>query len=301
MPLSRDVTAASLWREAVRDINAVGVLGFEKLLLVNRAVSTVAGEFYDLMSISYMTDANATLSATAKYEAGTGGTYTVSTRTLNFNNPSTNFDSTDIQKVIVFRILTAIYLGVIESVTSTNEVVFYSTVYPASDTTFNEALIAGTTLSASTFSIASLRIMRTHAMRIEITTTVAGATIKAGTTREVDTFNGSGRNAKTIVWALTGDSVNFGIGDDLVSAGTLMIRYPRVPILVVADGDYIDLPDGTPVEIAIIYLRGLIQRRLGLPIEDNEALLSKKIADLYMSVTGEANQEVVKEKVMALK
>jgi hypothetical protein len=301
MPLSRDNTAASIWREAVRDINAAGIFAFEKHLLVNRAVSTVAGEFYDLMSISYMTEVNATLGGTAKYETGTGGTYTVTTKTLNFTTPSAHFDSTDIGKEIMFRISTSIYLGVIGSVTTTHEVVFQSTVYPTADATFNEALICGTMLSASTFSIASLRIMRTHAMRIELATTASGATIKAGTTREVNTFVGSGRNSKTIVWTINGDSIDFAIGDSLVNAGTLKIYYPRVPILVTADTDYVDLPDGTPMEIAIIYLRGLIQRRLGLPLEDNEGLLSKKIADLYMSVTGEANQEVVKDKVLALK
>lgn len=302
MPLSRDYSLIKFYREAAQDLHgAMGIPRHIQKDLSNRAICTVSGEFYDLMSSSYMTDAYANLAGTHKYESGAGSTYTASSRTVTFTTPSANLDSTDIGKVIMFRILTNIYLGTIESIVSTSAVVFSSTVYPSVDAVINETLVCGTTLSVGYFSIASLRIMRTHVSRIELNTTVAGATIKVGTTREVDTFINTGKNSKTIIWALNGEYINFAIGADLVNAGTLTIRYPRVPSLVSLDADMIDLPDGTPIEIAIIYLRGLIQRRLSLPKEDNEGLLSKKIADLYRSFSMEANAETIKQKVLALK
>jgi hypothetical protein len=304
--LSRDYTAATMWREAVRDLNATGVLSFEKYNLVNRTIQTVAGQFYDLMSNSYMTEATATIAGTAKYETVTGGTYTSATRTVTMNNPSAALSSADIEKVVMFRIDSNIYLGTIESVTSSSAFVFkihvpYSGAYPAADSTTDEILICGTTLSGSTVSLSSLRIMRTgQQIKLEVATT-ATATIKAGTMREVDTFVGSGRNSKTIVWALKGDSIDFAIGDDLTNAGTLTIRYPRVPVQVEADSDKVDLPDGTAIEIAIIYLRSLLQRRLKLPPEDNEGELRRLINDLYKTFGAEASTEIVTEKILALK
>jgi hypothetical protein len=303
MALSRDYTAIDLWREAIRDMgDAANVLQFEKFDLVNRAVKTIAGQFYDLMANAYMTEAYATLYGASKYADGHGGgTYTAATRTVSINNPSADLADTDTEDVVMIRIGADIFLGTIESVTNIATFVFKSQLYPSADGTVDEVLICGTTLSAGVVPLAGLRIMRTgENIRIELKSSIDGADLKFATTREVDTFRGSGVNANTIIWALTGDSIVYDIGDSLTTAGTLTIRYPRVPELVVADATAIDLPDGTAIEIAILYLRGLIQRRLERPVENNESKIQTLIANLYQTFGREAGEEILKEKVLAL-
>ena len=282
MALSRDSTAITLWREATRDLGDVsGISQFEKYALVNRAVKTISGQFYDLMAISYMTSAYATLVGTAKYETVAAGTYVAATRILTMDTPSTSLDaSEDIEKVVMFRIGTAVYLGWIESVVSTNAFVFKSTNYPATNGTPAEVMICGTTLSSSVISLAGLRIMRSGAnIRIELESSVDGANIKFASTREVATFRNTGINANTIIWALTGDSIVFALGASLAT----------------------DLPDGTPIEISIIYLKGIMQQRMGMPKENNEARIEKLVGDMYRTFGQEASAEVIKEKVIALR
>jgi hypothetical protein len=248
-----------------------------------------------------MTDASVTLNGTAKYETVTGGTYVYSTRTVTMNTPSASLSSDDIEKTVMFRIDSIIYFGTVESVTSSSAFVFKSGTYPSVDGTTDEILICATTLSGSTFPLSSLRIMRSGAqIKIEIAST-ATTTVKAGTMQEIDTFIGSGQNSKTILWAFNGDYINFAIGDDLTNAGTLTVRYPRVPNLVTADSDKIDLPDGTAMEIAIINLRSLVQRRMKSPPEDNEGELRVLIGNLLRTFGSEANDEIVADKARALK
>ena len=117
--LSRDQTVSSFWREAVRDLNSTEVLAFEKYLLCNRAVQTVSGQFYDLMSLSYMTDVVVNDATGSKYDTGTSGTYTALTHLVTLNSPSTNLSSGDIGKFVAFRIGTSIYFGKVFSAPST--------------------------------------------------------------------------------------------------------------------------------------------------------------------------------------
>lgn len=300
---SRDYNVALFWLRGKRDLGDVGgIPEWERFDLVNRSIAAIAGQFYDLMSINYMTDAVINYSTGGKYDAGTGGTYTVATKTVTLNSPSEDLTNADVEKLVVFRIGTVNYVGKILSVSSVNSFVFDGDVFPTgTDIVDNSLSICDTTVQNDTVSLSSLRIMKTgQNIKIELSTT-ATATIKAVSQRQLDTFNTGGVNSKTIVWCISGDNLNFKKGTGLDSYGTMTIHYPRVPYLVAADTDMIDLPDGAAMEIAIIYLRGLIQRRLGLPQDNNVELMQMFISNLYRTFGAEVSAEVVTSKVLALK
>jgi hypothetical protein len=301
--LSRDFTAGSLWREAVRDLSDVtDVPHWEKYNLINRTVQTISGQFYDLMAESYMTDAVINYATGGKYDAGTNGAYTSATHLITLNSPSASLTSADIEKLVVFRIGTTIYVGKVLSVPSTSTFVFDGDLFPSTDGTLvnNSLSICSTVVLNDTASLSGLRMARTgQNIRIDLASTATN-TVKPVTQRDLDTFRTGGSNSKTIVWCLNGDSINLKKGDGLSSYGTMTIHYPRVPYQVTADGDYIDLPDGTSMEIAIIYLRSLIQHRLGVS-EDNSAIIQRLISNLYQTFNQEVTTEEVKEKAIALK
>ena len=301
--LSRDFTVADIWREAVRDLNAVNTLAFEKYNLLNRAVQIISGQFYDLLAQSYMTDATINYVTGGKYDAGTGGTYTAATHLVTLNSPSASLTSADIEKLVTFRISTTIYVGKVLSVPSTSTFVFDGDLFPTTSGTIvdNSLSICSTTVLNATISLSSLRIARAgQNIRIDLASSVTN-TVKAVSQVDLDTFRTGGSNAKTIVWCLSGDNISLKKGDSLSSYGTMTIHYPRNPYIVAADTDYIDLPDGASMEIAIIYLRGLIRRRLDMPVEDNAAMIQRLIANLYQTFGQEVTFEEVKDKAMALK
>jgi hypothetical protein len=299
MAQSKDVTASNIWHDAVRDLGTIGdVSRYDRFDLINRAVKTVSGQFYDLMSQSYMTDAVISASTSSVYDTGSTGTYIAATHTLALQTPSANITTADIGKLVVFRIGSTVYTGTVLSIISTSSFTINSDSYPAGNGTLAMVTILGT---SNTISLANLRIMRTGAnIRLELTTT-STATVRVVSQRDYDTFSTTGGNIKTIVWCFSGDTIKLKKGDGLSSYGTITLHYPRVPDLVTSDASGIDLPDGAAIEIAIIYLRGLIQRRLNFPIENNEATIQQLVANMYQTFGQEVSAEVVKDKVLALK
>jgi len=66
MPLSRNTTAAEIWREAFRDVGAeAAAFSFERFNLINRAVQRVFDTFSGLMKDAYMDSATVTVSSVA--------------------------------------------------------------------------------------------------------------------------------------------------------------------------------------------------------------------------------------------
>jgi hypothetical protein len=292
---------SSLWREAVRDLGAItDVPHWEKYDLINRAIKTVIGQFYDLVSNLYMTEA--TIAGTSGfYETGSTGTYTVSTKTLALQTPSRNIISTDVGKQVSFRIGTSTYSAIIESVATTSSFVVTGIGLPASNGTLASVIVVGDLPTANKLSLSDLRVMMAgQQIKLQLASSTSGVTIKSATMSEIDNFRTGGVNRKTVLWAINGDNVEIAYGDD-VDLGTLTLRYPRVPELVSSTATGIDLPDGTIMEIAILYLKGLIQQRITGHKDNNEAKLSDLINNLYTTFGQEANAEINKEKVLALK
>jgi hypothetical protein len=303
MSQSRDYTLKTFYREAAQDLQGAGKIPRHiQKDLVNRAVATIAERFYDLWSNDYMTDAIINYETGGIYDDG-ASTYTSTGHLVTLTTPSTNLANSDVEKLVVFRIGTTIYSGKVLSVSTTKIFVFDGDIFPSTDGNIatGSLAICASTVQNNVISLSSIRIMRNAKTKIELSTNATGATIRAGSQRQVDTFDTGGRNAKTVIWCLSGDNINFAVGTGLTNAGTITIHYPRVPYLVSAATDKIDIPDGIGIELAILYLRGLIQLRLGQTPENSEVLIQRYSGDVYKSMGREIPMEADTSKPQALK
>ena len=301
MSLSRDTTAIELWQQAKRDLGDVeGLLHAERYDLINRAVQTISGWVYDLSSNLYMTEV-VIVSSGGAYETGSTGTYVVATQTLTLQTPSRSIISTDIGKIVTFRIGTTTYAGIIDTIVSTSAFTVIGVGLPSANGTLAEVIIVGNTITSNKISLTGLRMMMAgQQIKLELLSSTSGVTVKAGSMRDVDTFRTTSANKNTILWAINGDYIRFAVGDS-VTQGTLTLRYPKMADLVTTDSSGIDLPDGVAIEMAILYLKGLMQQRIGGQKENNEAKLQQMKENMVKTLLGEVDAEVVKEKVMALK
>jgi hypothetical protein len=304
MSLSRDWTAIKLWQQAKRDLGDVdGLLYNERFDLINRAVQTVAGWIYDLGSNFYMTEVVIVGSGGA-YQTDittSTGTYVTATQTLTLDTPSRDITSSDIGKIVAFRIGTTTYAGIINTIVSVSSFTIIGTGLPSSNGTLAEALIVGNTVTSNKISLSGLRMMMAgQQIKLELLSSTSGVTVKAGSMRDVDTFRTSGANKNTILWGINGDYIQFTTGDSVVQ-GTLTLRYPKMADLLSTNAGIIDLPDGVAIEMATVYLKGLMQQRISGDKEDNKSELQQLKENMVKTFLGEADAEVVKEKVMALK
>jgi hypothetical protein len=303
MSLSRIYTAASFWREAVRDLgDVIDVPHWEKYNLINRSVRYVSSLFYSLMSNLYMTEVPIT-SSIGKYDATpASATYNATTKVVVLGSASASITSDDIGAIVTMRLTSSIYIAVLNSVVSTSSFVVSGLTLPSTNVSgFTEISISGTTVSSDEFSLSSLPIMMTgEQIKIELASTIASITVKAGTQRSIDVFRPSAQqNLKTILWALNGDKVSLTKGDSVVSYN-LIVRYPRVPTDVSTDAEYIDLPDGMAIEIGIIYLKGLIKQRLTGKKEIDEGQIQRLIQQLFTEFNQTYSEQIVKEKAQQI-
>lgn len=270
MALSLDYTVQTYWTEALRDAVAgksVVVADFEKYNLINRSQDNVSGLLYDLGSRSYIDTTTAVPSSTVKY--GTTGSYVVATKLLTATL-NANFLAGDEGNMIVLRSGTNGYLGTIDAINSTTIVRLIGDGLPTSDqASFDTITVLATTPTGSTVSLARLRMMRTGqqiALEVESTVTEEIEVMETIALRHFNTTAVQNRNK--IAYALSGNSLYFKKGSSLSSYGTITIRYPRVPLRVTADVDYIDIPDGIAVQLGIMNLSTLIARRSNVEVNE---------------------------------
>jgi hypothetical protein len=305
MPLSRDVTAALAWQQAKRDLGDIDVNRipeWERFDLMNRAIQTVAGQFYDLIAPSYMTSAIIVGNSGGVYDESGAATYVSTTQTITLSSGSRSVLSSDIGKMILMRSGTSLYVLTVKTVTSVSTFTVDGSPLPTGNLTLNTVYIVGKVAGSNTISLTGLRIMRAgQNIKLELYST-ATSNIEAVTQKEIDTFQVGGSNSKKLVWAFTGDAINFSYGNALASEGTLTLRYPKLPdwLAIGQDTTNIDLPDGITIEIMITYLRGLIQLRLFGKKENNENQMTNLIQRMYETFGREVTLQVVKDKAKAL-
>ena len=290
-----DKTAAYFWREAVRDINVdIEPLAFEKYNLINRTQEMVQGMFADLVGEAYLKETTAVLSTTGKYYVS-GASWVASTNSLTATM-DTAWASSDVGNLVVFRDGTSVYVGTITSRTSGTVVVLAGDNLPSADiATLEDVLMAATTLTGDSLNISSLRLLRYG--------TQLNVTIRSTVTDQIETlpresfpkFNTtSPQNRNKIAWMLVGDTVYLSKGSSLSSYGTITIQYPALPTDVTSDSDYVDLLDGNMLQIGIAMLRAKVQRRLSVPIPDED---KRDVRDLVMMLYNSFGQDVKKELV----
>ncbi len=298
--MSTQHTLSTLWREAVRDLGDVSnVPHFEKAELTTRAVQMVGCQLYDLMTPYYLTEEPINDNSGSKYT--TGATYVSATKTLTLTGLSSNLTSSDVNKWIGFKASTnVLYIAKISSVPSTTSCVIQGLDLPATDLSgITEVHIYGTTVDVDMIDISALPIMMVGG-QININLVSTSHSVKWFKHEEFDTFISSASNNKnTLACSLLDKSIMISKGSD-ISTFSISIRYPRVPNSVEFDDDEIDLPDGAACEIAIIYLSGLIQKRLFGKKEPNEKKLEAALESLFQASGRENATETIKEKVKAL-
>lgn len=306
MALSRDWTAKKAFDQALIELsldqNCASYA--QRLDLVNRAFSTVANMFYDLMSNAYMTPVTIVPDTIGRYSSSGTGTWTVATSTLVFAGMNTSFGSGDVGKTIAFRVGSLVYLGQVASFVSTTSVTITGMNLPVTNVTVDYVLLVATTPTGNNVSLSTLRFMRTgQPIKLELEST-ATDTLEATTSQSVFKFDGAPpQNVKKIVWAYSGDELLLAKGDGLTTYGTFTLRYPRVPNKITADTDFIDIPDGAAFEVGFIYLKAMIAKREGkmAMMQNYEADLGSLIKSMYNTFGQEVQAEHIANKVKSLK
>jgi hypothetical protein len=246
-------TALKFWREAVRDFAWMKAIGndFERFNLINRVVEQIGTQFYVVSQAFYMTPAVLAPDTTGKYLVS-GGTWNATTGVLagTFNQ---SLATADTGKLLTFRVGVSTYVSFITCKLSGSNL-------PSSNGTLDEVLIIPTALTTDGIYIGDLPIMRTGGQfKLELESTETNF-LKAMALPEMRTFRPSVYKT-TIGWCPNGDYVLLKRGESLTTYGTLVLRYPRVPLSVSGDTHKIDLPDGMVLNIGITKLKQLIQDR----------------------------------------
>lgn len=269
--------------------------------IVNQTQSTTVNIFYDLVSNSYLTEITILPDTTGRYTSAGAGTWTAATKTLTFVGMNTDFGSGDVGKTIVFRVGALVYIGQVTAYVSGDAVKVDGHNLPSTDQVVDYVMLSSSTPTGNNISLVGLRLMRTAVTKMVLESTET-ETVNAISEDEIRTWQTNGpKNKKTIVWSLVGDQINLRKGDDLTTYGTFTLYYPRVPINVTADTDYLDIPDGALVDIALIKAQTMIARRTpGVGILDKSAELGLLIQSLYRSAGREIGLELLKDKILAL-
>jgi len=302
MALSRRWTVAKLMDHAMAQANVQDQVAYaQRHDLVNLVMQRVVDQFYSLMVQAYMTPAILTPDTTAKYATDATSSFTAATRTLTAADISSNFVAGDVGKIIVWRKSTTVSIGYIESITSTLAVVVVGDNLPSSDqATIDDVLVVPTAPSENYVSLTGLTLMRMGMpIKLEMESSVATAIEPVSLEGYRNFRTAAPQNRNKIVWAYDGDQILLKKGASLSTYGTLTLRYPRVPTLVVADSDYIDLPDGVAIVLALELLKRELLRRFK-NLEPNLEDLRAIVQDMFRTFQGAVQTEEIDEKVKAL-
>jgi hypothetical protein len=308
MALSRNWTYADFWRSAYVDdaFDPNNAVWFLRHKLMDEAIEFTATLFYDLMGIRYLTDVTIVPDTTGRYSASSTGTFTAATKTVTFVNMNTNFGSGDPGKIMMFRVGALVYVCRVTAFVDADNVTVDGNNLPSTNQTIDYILLASTPPTGvgsyiSTW-IGDLKIMSVgQQIRTFLESSSTVNVDNVDITAVINYRSSADANKNRLVWALSGENILLAKGSSLSTYGTLTLRYPRVPYVWTADTDYIDLPDGAPVNIAILKLKSMVQDRMGRQKTDYSPQLEGLIQTLYRTFGGEASAEVLREKIKALR
>jgi hypothetical protein len=157
------------------------------------------------------------------------------------------------------------------------------------------------TMSGDTFSIDGLNIMRTG-QNVRCSVTSSGASyIEALTLERFLRWRTSApQNRSKMVWAITGNTVQMK-KSSTASYGTVVFWYPRTPTPLTADSDYLDVPDGPPIELVILKVKDILKERVGIPKVEKPQETQEIIERLYRTFGMEYQLGQNKDKSTALR
>ena len=305
--LSQDYNLIKIWKEAVSDSGYPqnGIVWVERAGIINRASKAVIGLFYDLMADTYMDYSMILPNNIGRYFVS-GGSYNATTGLLTATM-NTNFASSDVGNLVVFWLSTNVFVATITAFVSTTSVIVQGSNLSSTNlASLTGCVMAGTTPQGTSVSLNTLRMMRTGQqvakMSVESTAT---QNVEWDTVENIYQFR-AGKQPNMMLWNLQGNNLLLAKGSALSSFGTLTVRFPRIPNLVVADTDMVDLPDGPAIEILILKVRQIAFNRFiqtGFtvkPVDDIAQTLTGLVTQLHNVFGSQVKVEQVKDEVQNL-
>ena len=302
MPLSRKWTAGAFFQNAVAplaELDKIPLAWAQRFELINLVQLQVVSAFYAPMSAGYMTPVALQTDNTINYSTG-ASTWTAASKRLSATM-NASFVSTDLGKTVMFRSGANGYMGTIDSYVSAGVVTLTGNALPASDLgSIDDIMVINTTVSNNIVSLAGLAIMRAgDQIKLHLESS-ATTDIDPMTLEEMQRYQTTDpRHPSKIIWCYSGDYLL--LKTPLASYGSMVLWYPRVPQEPASDTDYVDLPDGPAIELAMALLRKMIADRFLSGAVKNDQEIAAGVQSMAQNYGLQMNKEDVKRKVEALK
>lgn len=291
--LSNDYTAAKVWREAVRELpNAINITSWDKFDVLNRAQQIAQGLVAEVVAPRYRKVLVPVFDGASKV-GSSGMSWTAATKTLTATM-SVAFASTDEGKWVDFfnsTDLTVGYGGIIDNYVSTTSVVLTGDNLPASDIAIVSNLnVLSTTPAGDVLDISAARVLWSAPKELmKLFSTATNYVRRAESDEDFEQFqSASPQEANAIIWNPVGTSIYLDKGDSLSNYGTFKFHYPSLPTILTLDADYMDVLDGSMVQLTIAITKNLIARRIGEPKKQD----NNELAMLMQAIFRENGKEI---------
>jgi hypothetical protein len=136
-------------------------------------------------------------------------------------------------------------------------------------------------------------------VRFMLESTSAGCIVATSKEEHHRFRTSASQNSDTIAWSLVGDSIYVKKGSGLSSYGTLTLWYPRQPLEPTVATTLLDIPDGIPMEIALLKLKMILAERYNVKFS-GEREMESLIQKFYSTLGVATNLEEVKDKTAKL-
>lgn len=303
MALSKRWTAELVYKHAAAQFGDMDPVAYaDRFNIVNLAQFTVVSNFYGLMSAAYMTPVTLTLTDIVKFATAGNANFTLLGSVLAAS--SVTFVPVDVGKMVVMRKGTSGWLGTILSYVDPNTVTLYGPQLPTSDqAALDEFMALDTSVTGAVLDISTLPIMRAGGPQVKLELECTGTTfLDTVSAEKYRTFRASDPvNYTKVVWYVSGNYIYVAWGDGLTSGpGTFTLRFPRVPIDVGADTDYVDLPDGAPIQLLLVVVKRMLDNRFIKSKADYTAQLTEAVDSVMRTFGIVGKTEEIQNKVQTL-
>ena len=303
-----DITVTEAWDRVRSDLkltqnNPAYPFRFSDL---NESIRMIVGLFYDLMASFYeQTTTLVPSTVGAYYVSGASWDVDLNRLTATMNR---DFAASDVGCEVMFLDGSSVYLATVSAFVSVTVVELTGDNLPAADIAALEyVLLAKTAPTSDIASLSSIDMMRQgQQVRLKLfsslITSTSAVRTKPATIEEIKIFRASAnQNKNLILFALSGNNLYLAKGSSLTSYGTLTLYYPGMPLDVTADASNLDIPKGTPYELAIMQWEKTLRRRNGMPEPDLTKEIQTHIQNLYRTYGAEISATDEKERINKLK
>jgi hypothetical protein len=305
MTLSKIWTGQKLFNEAFSNVGSPlnSIVIVQARELINRACQDVSDLFYPIMASAFMAEPETLSIATSGVNHSSGtGTWTAATTLLTFAGMYSNFTADDVGKLVFMRVSHDGWFAYISDFIDGDNVNLVSATsmwpLPTTDKTVDEVLVFNTTPTADEIDISSLPIMRSEISRVVLESSNLDDPCLPLTRDQFVAFRADDiKYSQRIVYVIEGNKLRLKRGT--VEYGTLTIHYPKNSTPIDELTDYIDLPDGPAISIALARLEILMAKRIGMQLNLSQELTSQ-VQALYQAFNATINENTNKEKVAAL-